>query len=304
MPRHALAFVKWNVFCDQAREGRPERSFFYACPNRHLVARVGDGGTLWVVTRKAAKNHYSLAFKLENCRGSSNVPEYISRSYGPTKEKNKPTYLVVSADWDACQHYPYNNASRVLNRLNFVTGKTLRECRPGGRGMKLLTIPEVTAESAVLLEAFALRLMSQRNAFLSYSRKDIVAARKLVAELKKRGVTVYRDVERLHASDRWAQRLEQMVRAADVFLVLATQQSAESEWVRREIAWAKEELERGGCVRRILPLKIADRSWRKFPELHEFQRMDFPRRPGRDVYEELARTLAILPRRRAAGWEE
>jgi hypothetical protein len=304
MLRHALAFVKWKVFRHRAREGRPERSFFYACPNRRLVERVGSGGTLWVVTRKPGKGHYSLAFKLANCRRRTRVPRYISRNYGPTKRKDGPTYLVVSEDWDACQHYPYNNASIVLNRLRFVTGMTLAECKPSGRGSKLLTIPEVEPKSALLLEAFALRQMSKRRVFLSYSRRDRGRARRLVRELERRDVKVSRDIDRLLPSDMWAKKLEQEVKASDVVLVLATRNSAASKWVGKEIDWARSELEQGGCVRRILPLKVPDRSWQKFTMLHDVQFMRFPLRPSRDDYERLARTLAILPRRRHTGWDE
>ena len=67
--------------------------------------------------------------------------------------------------------------------------------------------------------------------------------------------------------------------------------------------WATEELDKGGCVERILPLRLSDEGWGKLTELHEFQYMDFPTRPKRSDYDRLFRSLVVLPRRRKAGWD-
>jgi hypothetical protein len=303
MPNHALVFVNWKVFRRQTQRGRPERSFYYASPNPRLVERVGDGGTLWAVTRKPSKDHYSLAFRLAACRQRVDIPDYIIEAFG-SKTKDESTYMVVSEDWDACDHYPYNNAAHVLGRLEFTTGKSFRDCKERGRGLKLLTVPQLEAESAILLQAFAHRLLSKRSVFLSYAHEDRGVAYKLVRALKTRGIAIQRDVNQIRAGDRWATKLEEAVKAADIFVILASKQSARSKWVRREIEWAKQELEAGGCVRTIIPLKLPDRSWQRFPELHEFQYMAMPFAANRTSYEKLARTLAVLPRRRSAGWEE
>jgi hypothetical protein len=79
MPKHVLAFVEWNEFRRGGRTSRPERSFFYALAVPHLHERVGNGGTLWVITRRPGTRRYSLAYKLVNCRVQNDVPVYIQQ---------------------------------------------------------------------------------------------------------------------------------------------------------------------------------------------------------------------------------
>jgi hypothetical protein len=146
MPKHVLAFVEWNEFRRGGRTSRPERSFFYALAVPHLHERVGNGGTLWVITRRPGTRRYSLAYKLVNCRVQNDVPVYIQQAYGSSSKKGghaaplkkRELQLVVSHDWEACEHYPENDVTDVLLRLEFVTGKPMRECR--NIGTKILYV--------------------------------------------------------------------------------------------------------------------------------------------------------------------
>jgi hypothetical protein len=292
MPNHALAFVNWNVFRRRSDERRPERSFFYASPKPQLIKRIGDGGTLWVITRRLDSKRYSLAFKLVNCRTWDDVPHYISNKYGNN--------LVVSENWDACEHYPYNDITEQLMRLRFKTGKPLSKCK--NIGLKTLSIPQLQPSSVRILDSYALNLLSERVVFLSYSRKDLPLARKLVRELNNREIQVRWDEGHLTPGTEWKKVLETGVRASDVFAILVSDNSAESDWVRRELRWAKEEIGKGGCVERILPLRLPDEGWGKLVQLHEFQYMDITTHPKRSDYDRLCRMLIVLPRRRKAGW--
>ena len=308
MPKHVLAFVEWNEFRRGGRTSRPERSFFYALAVPHLHERVGNGGNLWVITRRPGTRRYSLAYKLVNCRVQNDVPVYIQQAYGSSSKKGghaaplkkRELQLVVSHDWEACEHYPENDVTDVLLRLEFVTGKPMRECR--NIGTKILGLPELRPPCAPLLEAFALNLLKERVVFLSYPRANKSLADRLVGELGKRDVVVHRDVEYLLPSEPWAEALERVIRGCDLFLVLLTDKAATAKWVPREVAWALEEIEHGGCVSRILPLRVDNAGWDAFPELHQFHAFELTRTPSQERFGALARSLSGLSRRRIVGW--
>ncbi|MCK5210522.1 MAG: toll/interleukin-1 receptor domain-containing protein [Cyclobacteriaceae bacterium] len=308
MPRHILAFVDWDEFRKAGKATRPERSFYYGLAVPHLHERAGNGGTLWVITRCPGSTRYSLAYKLVNCRAQKDIPTYIQKAYGSGKKKHngstplkeRKLQLVVSHDWEVCEHYPENDVTDVLLRLEFVTGKAMRDC--SNIGMKILGLPEVTPLCTPLLEAFALNLLKKRIVFLSYPRQDKNLADRLVLELGKRDVFVHRDVEYLLPSEPWAEALEGVIRGCDLFLVLLTDKAATSEWVKKEVEWALEEIEKGGCVSRILPLRVDNIGWHAFPELHQFHAFELKKTPTQESFGVLARSLMGLSRRRSAGW--
>ena len=74
--------------------------------------------------------------------------------------------------------------------------------------------------------------------------------------------------------------------------------AAASDAVRQEVNWALGELEPGGLVERIVPLMLPGGGWEDFPELHPFQRLDYPRRPDATFFDRLAADLASIPCRR------
>ncbi len=294
MPAHALAFVEWDTFRGHSMGRRPERSFYYATGQKHLIKRVGKGGTLWIITRKKNSNKYSLAYKLVNCYEEAYPPEYVKIKFGDQ--------CVVSRDWNRCVHYPGNDVTDHLRRLEFKTGMPMRKCK--NMGSKILYIPELKAQDVKILEAFELNLLSERVIFISYSSKDKRIIAKLVKELNLRNVKVFWDVEGILASDNWRRIIEIYARGCDVIVVLVSKNSAESKWVRREVSWALEEYNKNGCVQRIFPLLLPDNAWRKFKELHNFQYMKYPLRPGSAVFEEITRILRALPRTARTGWKE
>lgn len=76
------------------------------------------------------------------------------------------------------------------------------------------------------------------NIFLSYSRRDIEAARFLANELNARGASVFIDYQRLTASENFIQRLGQEINKCDFFVLLVSPRSVDSRWVQAEAAWA------------------------------------------------------------------
>ncbi len=76
--------------------------------------------------------------------------------------------------------------------------------------------------------------------FISYSSKDKDKARLLGANLRRDGFTVWRDREGLNPGGQFQIELEQALRRADVVLALFSKASYESEWVRNELLFAKD----------------------------------------------------------------
>jgi hypothetical protein len=290
MTTHAMAMVKWNVFRSGGGGEPYTRSYYYASKQKRLVDLVGDAGTLWLVTsrrRKGGPRRYHLAYKLVDCFA---VPpsEEKAEQFGP--------YMARARDWDRSAHFPYNDATDTLRRLRFTTGQPLTE--RSNIGLRLLSIPQLTPDDVTLMEAFQHKVLSERAVFLSYSHQNRRAAARLEDELETRNVHVFRDVTSLRAGEDWPAALERAARGADCVVVLVSPAAADSDWVRREVGWATAEAQPGGLVDRIIPLALPGGGWDAFPELHRFQRVDYPRRPEAGFFDDLAREIASAPRRR------
>lgn len=291
MTTHAMAMVKWEVFHGSGVGGeRYSRRYYYASRQKRLVNLVGDGGTLWLVTSRRKPGEprcYHLAYKLVDCES---VP--------PWQEKAEQfgQYMVSARDWGSSVHFPYNDATGTLLRLRFTSGKPLED--RAKIGLRLLSIPQLTREDITLLEAYQQKILAERNAFLSYSHKDLPATERLEAELERRGVRTFRDATSLRAGEDWKESLQRAARAADVFLVLISPLAAVSEWVRQEVAWAVAELDAGGLVERIIPILLPDGGWQSFPELHPYQYVDHPQDPDAAFFDRLAGEISSAPRRR------
>jgi hypothetical protein len=289
MPTHAMAMVKWNVFRPGAGSEMFTRSYFYASRQKRLVNLVGDGGTLWLVTSRSrgdGPRRYHLAYKLVDCVAAP-PSEEKAEEFGP--------YMVRARDWDRSTHFPYNDATDVLLRLRFTSGRPLSE--PSQIGQRLLSIPQLTPDDVALMEAFQQKVLSERTLFLSYARHDVEVAARLEQELEARGIHVWRDETSLRAGEAWEAALERAVRAADCIMVLVSPASAESEMVRRELHWATSEMALGDLVECIVPVLLPAGGWDAFVELHAFQRVDYPAQPDAAYFDDLARKLGDIPRR-------
>jgi hypothetical protein len=204
--------------------------------------------------------------------------------------------MVSAGDLDRSVHFPYNDATDTLRRLRFTTGQPLTE--RSNIGLRLLSIPQLTPDDIVLLEAFEHKILSERAVFLSYAHRNRRVAARLEDELETRDVHVFRDVTSLRAGEDWPAALERAARGADCVVVLVSPAAADSDWVRREVGWATAELKVGGLVERIIPVVMPGGGWDDFPELARFQRVDYPRRPEAGFFDDLAREIASAPRRR------
>jgi TIR domain len=77
--------------------------------------------------------------------------------------------------------------------------------------------------------------------FVSYSRADISVLRRIVTELRKRGLNAWVDTENLiPGSPAWEHEIERSIRGAAGVIVLLSPDSNNSQWVRRELSFAEE----------------------------------------------------------------
>ena len=77
--------------------------------------------------------------------------------------------------------------------------------------------------------------------FVSYSRADLAHQRRVVAELRKRGVNAWVDTENLvPGSPAWEREIERSIRGCSGVIVLLSPEANDSQWVRRELSFAEE----------------------------------------------------------------
>ena len=74
---------------------------------------------------------------------------------------------------------------------------------------------------------------------MSYSRKDDAVMRRIVAFLRKQGIIVWVDNEKLiPGTPIWEEEIEKAIKGASAIVVVLSPDSKNSEWVRREISLA------------------------------------------------------------------
>jgi len=106
--------------------------------------------------------------------------------------------------------------------------------------------------------------------FISYSREDAAAMRRIVKFLRKQGIKVWVDNEKLvPGTPIWEVEVEKAIRGAGAVVVLLSPNSNYSPWVRREISFAEDN------EKRIFPILIAGDERNTVPiRLTTHQRID------------------------------
>lgn len=96
------------------------------------------------------------------------------------------------------------------------------------------------------------------SVFISYRHQspDQEIAWGLRSYLENRGLNVFIDT-RIHIGTKWAEEIEQQIRAADFLVVLLSQESIRSDMLRMEVKLAHEIARQPGKSIRILPTRIA-----------------------------------------------
>jgi len=106
--------------------------------------------------------------------------------------------------------------------------------------------------------------------FLSYGREDNVKQRRIVKELRERGLNIWVDTENLTpGTPTWEREIEKAIRESMGIIVLLSPESNNSEWVRREISFGEQHR------KRIFPVLIEGEEFASTPlRLANHQRVD------------------------------
>jgi TIR domain-containing protein/WD40 domain-containing protein len=96
--------------------------------------------------------------------------------------------------------------------------------------------------------------------FISYSRKDIVSAKRLTAELQKCELDFWIDWEGIPPTVDWWKEIEKGIEEADIFLFLISPDSARSRVCGQEIETA---VKNG---KRVIPIVLRDIAWEDTPK--------------------------------------
>lgn len=75
--------------------------------------------------------------------------------------------------------------------------------------------------------------------FISYSKKDIVYAEKLINALRREGFSPWVDMEGLGAGTQWQNRLQKQIFTCDAYILIMSHNAFKSRWVPDELVTAK-----------------------------------------------------------------
>ena len=67
--------------------------------------------------------------------------------------------------------------------------------------------------------------------FISYSRKDLVFVERLAKDLQAAGLQVWYDLSGLAAGTRWGKEIQSAIQQSQIFVVVLSPNSIDSEWV-------------------------------------------------------------------------
>jgi len=107
--------------------------------------------------------------------------------------------------------------------------------------------------------------------FVSYSRHDGPFVDRLLADLQRAGIQVWRDIEQISAGDRWAQSITEGLGKASAMLFVSSKHSANSKWMQHELLYFAEK-----SKKQIIPIIVGDDGVDNLPLLlRQYQWVDF-----------------------------
>jgi len=116
-------------------------------------------------------------------------------------------------------------------------------------------VEELVDEAVVAKEVRHTEDKEARVAFISHSSKDKPFVRRLAPDLVANGVKVWLDEQRILVGDSLPEKIAQGLAESDFFLVVASENSTNSAWVKKELSVALvHEIERRKVT--VLPIRI------------------------------------------------
>lgn len=288
MTTHALAFVNYRYYRTSPETRRKyARAYWYVSNKPRVVKLVGSGGTLWVVTGRRAPNEqrvYSLAYKLVDCQ-TFEVWENLRKEFGE--------YGVMAGDLARSIHFPSNNITDVLLNLKFLPEKPIRAQEV--IGFSLLNARCLSPADAKMLEDYADKVLHGKNVFISYSTQDVAFADCLQDALEAKEHSVFRDVRSIVGGEEWEPAIFRALQNADAFLLLISQNSAKSDWVRDEVKTALAVHGKPGKLKIVLPIVLSMDAWGAFPTIHRFQRHEWKKPSTQEFFDQVVNDLRRRP---------
>jgi hypothetical protein len=158
-----------------------------------------------------------------------------------------------------------NNLEDAMRKASTVTGETnydksaiapLISWANAEKALDLEVRVEVLVNEAVAAkEVRHAEHKDERVAFISHSTKDKPFVRKLAADLVASGIKVWLDEQNILVGDSIPEKIAQGLAESDFFLIVVSENSVNSEWVRKELNSAiVHEIERRKVT--VLPIKL------------------------------------------------
>ena len=82
-------------------------------------------------------------------------------------------------------------------------------------------------------------LTNERRVFISYAFEEADFANRLVGDLTKAGIDCWLDTKGIGGGEKWVLALSAAILNSYAVVVIATRKALKSDWVQKEIAWAK-----------------------------------------------------------------
>jgi hypothetical protein len=128
--------------------------------------------------------------------------------------------------------------------------------------------------------------------FISYSKKDIVYAEKLINALRREGFNPWVDMEGLGAGTHWQTRLQKQIISCDAYILIMSRNAFRSKWVPDELVTAKSK------GKPIFPLLLDDTETFLAIQTIQFEDVRGGKLPSEVFYRRLA---TVTTRRRKAS---
>jgi len=221
------------------------------------------------------------------------------------------------ADFSGADLYLAQFGSTTFGETNLSTAKNLENCRHVGRSyvdfltlMHSKTLPEVFLRGCGLSDELIIQLPSLRNrameyysCFISYSTKDQEFAERLYVDLQNKGVRCWFAPHDVQGGRKLHEQIDEAIRMHDKLLLVLSDASMESEWVKTEIAKARTR-EIREKRRMLFPVRLVEfarlRDWECFDadtgkdsakEIREYYVPDFSNWKDHDSYQKEFSTL-------------
>lgn len=128
--------------------------------------------------------------------------------------------------------------------------------------------------------------------FISYSRRDLIYAEKLVNALRREGFNPWVDKDELEAGTFWQNRLHKQLLSCDAYILIMSRNAKASKWVPDELITAKKK------GKKIFPLLLDDTELFLAIEGIQGENVRGGILPSERFYEQLAK---VTPRQKKAG---